>query len=197
MTASLFEITTVFVAQAGLWSPALIAVVFVLGALVAVPRPLLSVLCGFAFGWWGLPLAFVSAAVGASLVFIVGRRLLRPRISARLARSRVADAAARAVEIEGLRAVVLLRLSPVIPSSIQSYLFSVTALKFRPYLIGTIIGTLPGMVLQVWTGMVGRSMLEAGPHPATVALWGVGLVALVLATTLIGRRVQRLLAAQA
>ncbi len=183
-------------AAAGLWSPVLIAAAFVLGALVAVPRPLLSVVCGFAFGWWGLPLAFVSAALGASLVFVVGRHVLRPRISARVARNRVADAAFRAVELEGFRAVLLLRMSPVVPSSIQSYMFSITSLDFRAYLAGTVLGTLPAMVLQVWTGTVGRTMLEVGVPPGTTALWIVGLVALVLATALIGRRLRRLLVLQ-
>jgi uncharacterized membrane protein YdjX (TVP38/TMEM64 family) len=194
LTASLFETTAVFVAQAGLWSPAAFAAAFIIGALVALPRPLLSLLCGFAFGWWGLPLAVASAAAGAALAFVVGRRLLRPRISARLARSRVAGAAANAVELEGLRAVVLLRLSPMIPSSVQSYMFSVTSLPFRPYMVGTLIGTLPAIVLQVWTGTIGRSAIEAGVNPATIVLWLVGFGALVLATALIGRRVRRLLA---
>jgi uncharacterized membrane protein YdjX (TVP38/TMEM64 family) len=193
---SVFETSAAFMAAAGLWSPVLIAAAFVLGALVAVPRPLLSVVCGFAFGWWGLPLAFVSAALGASLVFVVGRHVLRPRISARVARNRVADAAFRAVELEGFRAVLLLRMSPVVPSSIQSYMFSITSLDFRAYLAGTVLGTLPAMVLQVWTGTVGRTMLEVGVPPGTTALWIVGLVALVLATALIGRRLRRLLVLQ-
>nr|WP_281411478.1 VTT domain-containing protein [Enterovirga sp. DB1703] len=164
--------------------------------MVAVPRPLLSVVCGFAFGWWGLPLAFVSAALGASLVFVVGRHLLRPRISERVARSRVADAAFRAVELEGFRAVLLLRMSPVVPSSIQSYLFSITSLDFRAYIAGTVLGTLPAMVLQVWTGTLGRTMIEAGLPAGTTALWAMGLVALVLATALIGRRLRGLLLAE-
>jgi uncharacterized membrane protein YdjX (TVP38/TMEM64 family) len=193
VTFYLFESLTALLAGAGLWSPLMIVVAFVLGALVAVPRPLLSVICGFAFGWWGLPLAFVSAAAGAMLVFVVGRRLLRPRVAARIGRNRVAEAAFRAVELEGFRAVVLLRLSPVIPSSFQSYLFSITSLGFGAYMAGTIVGTLPGMVVQVWAGTVGRSALEAGLPAGTILLWSVGLVALAAATLLIGRRVRRLL----
>ena len=198
MTVYILENSAAFLEGAGYWSAALVvAFIFVFGSLVAVPRPLLSIICGLAFGWWGLPLAIVSAALGAALVFVVGRNLLRPRISGRLAANRIAQVAFQAVELEGFRAVLLLRMSPLLPSSIQSYMFSVSSLTFRQYIAGTILGTLPAIAIQVWTGTLGRAVLAGEVAPGTMALWGVGVVALILATVLIGARVRRLLAAAA
>lgn len=194
MTASILDASTAFLEAVGVWSAAFaVAGMFVLGALVAVPRPLLSIICGLLFGWWGLPLAVVSAAFGAALVFAVGRTLLRPRVTARIGRSRVASAAFRAVELEGFRAVLLLRMSPLLPSSVQSYLFSVTSLNFPQYMAGTVIGTFPAIAIQVWTGTLGRTVLAGEVAPGTIALWGLGFVALLLATWLIGLRIRRLL----
>lgn len=194
MTAYILDSSTAYLETAGLWLAAfLVACTFVFGALVAVPRPLLSVLCGLAFGWWGLPLAVVSAGLGAALVFAVGRHMIRPRIAARLARNRVAQAAFQAVELEGFRAVLLLRMSPLLPSSIQSYLFSVSSLTFRQYIAGTVLGTFPAIAVQVWTGTLGRAILAGDVAPGTMALWGLGLAALIAATFLIGARIRRLL----
>ena len=194
MTAYILDNSTAFLDDAGLVLAALlVAGTFVFGALVAVPRPLLSILCGLAFGWWGLPLAIVSAGLGAALVFLVGRHVLRPRVAKRLARSRIAQAAFRAVELEGFRAVLLLRMSPLLPSSIQSYLFSISSLTFRQYIAGTVLGTLPGIAVQVWTGTLGRAVLDGDVAPGTVALWSLGLAALIAATWLIGTRIRRLL----
>ena len=175
MTAYILDSSTAYLETAGLWLAAfLVACTFVFGALVAVPRPLLSVLCGLAFGWWGLPLAVVSAGLGAALVFAVGRHMIRPRIAARLARNRVAQAAFQAVELEGFRAVLLLRMSPLLPSSIQSYLFSVSSLTFRQYIAGTVLGTFPAIAVQVWTGTLGRAILAGDVAPGTMALWASG-----------------------
>ncbi len=195
MTAYILESTTAYLDAAGHWSAALaVAFIFVFGSLVAVPRPLLSIICGLAFGWWGLPLAVISAGLGAALVFAVGRNLLRPRVSKRLAANRVARVAFQAVELEGFRAVLLLRMSPLLPSSIQSYLFSVSSLSFRQYMAGTILGTLPAIAIQVWTGTLGRAVLAGEVAPGTMAIWGLGVVALLAATYLIGRQIRRLLA---
>jgi uncharacterized membrane protein YdjX (TVP38/TMEM64 family) len=194
LTAHILDSATAYLDTAGLWLAAiLVASTFVFGALVAVPRPLLSVLCGLAFGWWGLPLAIVSAGLGAALVFVVGRHMLRPRVASRLARNRIAQAAFQAVELEGFRAVLLLRMSPLLPSSVQSYLFSVSSLTFGQYIAGTVLGTLPAIAVQVWTGTLGRAVLAGEVAPGTMALWGSGLVALIVATALIGARIRRLL----
>jgi uncharacterized membrane protein YdjX (TVP38/TMEM64 family) len=194
LTAQILDSATAYLDAAGLWLAAfLVAGTFVVGALVAVPRPLLSVLCGLAFGWWGLPLAIVSAGLGAALVFVVGRHMLRPRVASRLARNRIAQVAFQAVELEGFRAVLLLRMSPLLPSSIQSYLFSVSSLTFRQYIAGTVLGTLPAIAVQVWTGTLGRAVLAGEVAPGTMALWALGLVALIVATVLIGARIRRLL----
>jgi uncharacterized membrane protein YdjX (TVP38/TMEM64 family) len=196
VTVYILENSTAYLEQAGFLAAGLVvAFIFVFGALVAVPRPLLSIICGLAFGWWGLPLAVVSAALGAALVFAVGRHLLRPRVSSRLARSRLAQAAVQAVDLEGFRAVLLLRMSPLLPSSLQSYMFSVTSLTFGQYMAGTVLGTLPAIAIQVWTGTLGRAVLAGEVAPGTLALWGIGVVALIGATFLIGRRIRRLMAA--
>jgi uncharacterized membrane protein YdjX (TVP38/TMEM64 family) len=194
VTAYILDSSTAYLDAAGLGQAAiLVAVTFVFGALVAVPRPLLSILCGLAFGWWGLPLAIVSAGLGAALVFAVGRHMLRPRIAERVTRNRIAQAAFRAVELEGFRAVLLLRMSPLLPSSIQSYLFSISSLTFRQYIAGTVLGTLPGIAVQVWTGTLGRAVLAGDLAPGTLAIWSLGFGALIVATILIGRRIRRLL----
>jgi uncharacterized membrane protein YdjX (TVP38/TMEM64 family) len=198
VTSFIFESSTALLEQAGfVWAALVVMFIFVFGALVAVPRPLLSIICGLIFGWWGLPLAVVSAALGAALVFAVGRHLLRPRVSARLARNRLAHAALQAVDLEGFRAVVLLRMSPLLPSSVQSYMFSVTSLTFTQYFVGTVLGTFPAIAIQVWTGTLGRAALAGEVAPGTMALWSIGVVALVAATFLIGVRIRRLLAADA
>jgi uncharacterized membrane protein YdjX (TVP38/TMEM64 family) len=76
---------------------------------------------------------------------------------------------------------------------VQSYRFAVSSLNFREYIAGTVLGTLPGIAVQVWTGTLGRAVLAGDVAPGTMALWALGLAALITATWFIGTRIRRIL----
>jgi uncharacterized membrane protein YdjX (TVP38/TMEM64 family) len=59
-----------------------------------------------------------------------------------------------AIADEGLKIVVLLRLSPLLPLSLSNYLYGLTSLELRPYVLGSWLGMLPGTFLYVQTGAV-------------------------------------------
>jgi uncharacterized membrane protein YdjX (TVP38/TMEM64 family) len=85
----------------------------------------------------------------------------------------------------------LLRLSPLIPFNLSNYFYGLTAVKFWPYVLASWIGMLPGTLLYVYLGTVGRaglqaaSGMDAGRTPLEFALLGVGLAATVGATVLV------------
>jgi len=72
-----------------------------------------------------------------------------------------------AIADEGLKIVVLLRLSPLLPLSLSNYLYGLTSLELRPYVLGSWLGMLPGTFLYVQTGAV---RCEPGP-PLSKARW--------------------------
>lgn len=69
----------------------------------------------------------------------------------------------RAIADEGLKMVVLLRLSPLLPLSLSNYLYGLTSLELRPYVLGSWLGMLPGTFLYVQTGAVS----PLAPRPST------------------------------
>jgi uncharacterized membrane protein YdjX (TVP38/TMEM64 family) len=101
---------------------------------------------------------------------------------------------AQAVEEEGFRAVLLLRLGPVVPSSLLSYLLSTTRIPFRPYILATMLGIAPAICLQVVAGAAARAAVDAEVGGLLFALAAVGLLAFASAFTMIARRSRRLLA---
>ena len=181
------------VAAAGLGGAVALALSFAFGSLLLAPRPVLGFVAGLSYGFAGLPLALFSATLGAGLAFWISRRFAQPFVARFVATRPKMLAVTRAVDQEGWRAVLLMRLGPVVPSSLQSYLFGATRVPLWPYLAATLIGISPGVVVHVSAGALSRTALETAFQPSHAWLFLTGLVASALAVVMIGRRARRLL----
>ena len=103
----------------------------------------------------------------------------------------------RAVGREGLKIVLLLRLSPVFPFNLLNYALGLTSVRFRDYLIAS-AGMLPGTLLYIYAGkVVGDVARLAGgasvQGPAYYAVLVLGLAATVVVTTIVTRTARRAL----
>jgi uncharacterized membrane protein YdjX (TVP38/TMEM64 family) len=151
--------------------------VYVLSAVFFVPGSLLTLGAGFVFTTAlaslgrGVLLASVAVFVGASLgaiaSFLLGRYLFRDGFVARLTKKySVFEAIDKALEDKGLRIMVLLRLSPIIPFNVLNYVSGVTAIKLWHYVIAC-LGMIPGTVLYVFLGASAGSLSEIGSEDDT------------------------------
>lgn len=158
----------------------------------------------YAGAWLGPGPAFgvvtIASTLGASLAFLVGRRLARPAVERWIERRPRWRAIDRAVERGGWRIVVLLRLSLVIPYVVLNYLCAVTRLRFGSYLMSSVVAMAPGSLAYVLAGHAGRLGIEAaerggaGLHPGRWAVVIAGLAATIAAALLLARLARRELA---
>jgi uncharacterized membrane protein YdjX (TVP38/TMEM64 family) len=173
-----------------------VAAIFVVASL-GIPRVLLSVGTGAAFGMWSLAIVQPSATIGALLAFLISRHLVAQRARRRLETNPVATAIAEAIDSEGWRIVALIRLASPIPSSVASYVFGLTRIGVVPYTIATLVFTLPQNILFVYLGATGRAVMSDGAlSPLQLGLFALGLVCLGLAVFLISRTAARALRAR-
>ena len=187
-------------ALGGWVAPLLFIAVYVAASVAFVPGALLTLLAGAVFGLArGVPLVFVSAVLGSSAAFGIARTLIRERITRWLERDSRTAAVNEAVADEGLKVVLLLRLSPVVPYNLLNYALGASRLRYRDFLAGS-VGMLPGTVLYTYYGKVigDVTALAAGTAPPRgaeyYALLAVGLAATVAATLLITRAAKTRLA---
>jgi uncharacterized membrane protein YdjX (TVP38/TMEM64 family) len=169
------------VSRLGALGPAIYFVLYVLGTVVLAPSPLMSIAAGVAFGWWGLPLAVISATAGATCSFLLSRYFFGETLEDWLMQRRISKAAKNAVDEEGWRVLLLLRLSPVVPFGLLNYLLGLTNTPVTIYVLWTAIGILPGSIVDIYIGIVGAS---AG-GTAQFAYMVLGLVATVIVVVLI------------
>jgi uncharacterized membrane protein YdjX (TVP38/TMEM64 family) len=176
----------------GVWGVALFALIYIVGAVVLLPAGLLSIVAGFAYGFWGLPLVVVAATIGAALAFLIARYAARDRVQHWLLGRRKLAAIDRAVAEDGWKIVALLRLSPAVPFNLQNYLFGVTAVPFTDFVVATFFGIIPGAALFTYVGVLGGEAADAGP--VRWALFAAGLAATAAAAVLIARKARARLA---
>ncbi|MEO7387073.1 MAG: VTT domain-containing protein, partial [Gammaproteobacteria bacterium] len=122
----------------------------------------------------------LSATVGATLAFLVARYLFHDRVNALVGKRPGLKAVNQAISEEGWKIVVLLRLSPVLPFNLQNYFYGVTDVKLVHYVPATFLGILPGTLLYVYLGSVGKAASGEGGGPLQWLLFATGLLATVV-----------------
>jgi uncharacterized membrane protein YdjX (TVP38/TMEM64 family) len=174
----------------GIWGVAIFAGVFIAATLVLAPDWPLAIAAGMVYGVGALPVILTAAMIAAALAFLIARYLLRHRVRELLANERKFAAIDRAVTEEGWKIVFLMRLSPLVPFNVQNYLFGVTGISFRHYIAATCAGIVPGALLFVYLGALGK--VSGGP--IEWAFLAVGLLATAAAVILVARKAKTKLA---
>ena len=189
------------VAALGPWGPVAVAGLYALLAVALVPGLLLTLAAGALFGVVvGSVVVFVGATTGAALSFLIARHLAREAVARVVARHPRFAAVDQAIGADGLRTVLLLRMSPLFPFVLLNYGLGLTTVRFRDFLLGS-VGMVPLIVLYVYLGqLAGEAALAAGGAPPrgplTYAALGAGLLVTVLVTVRISRRARQALEAR-
>ncbi len=183
----------------GFWGPLVFMAGYAIATVAFVPGSLLTLGAGAIFGLAkGVVYVFVAASIGATLAFLVSRYVARSAIEQRLAGNEKFAAIDSAVGEQGLKIVMLLRLSPVFPFNLLNYGLGLTKVSLRDYVLAH-IGMLPGTLLYVYYGKLAGDVaaLASGAETERGAeYWivlGLGLVATVVVTTIVTRIARRAL----
>jgi phosphatidylserine/phosphatidylglycerophosphate/cardiolipin synthase-like enzyme/uncharacterized membrane protein YdjX (TVP38/TMEM64 family) len=141
---------------------------YLVGGLLLVPITLLIGATVLVFGpIEGALYAVVGTFASASSTYAIGRLLGRDLVR-RLA-GRSLNALSRRLAKRGLLAMTLVRLLPVAPFSIVNAVAGASRIGWRDFLLGSLIGMLPGIV--VIAAFVDRTVAVVDdPAPATIAV---------------------------
>jgi len=183
----------------GPWGVVFYIGVYAIATVLFVPGWILTVGAGVAFGlFWGTFTALIGATIGATFAFLIARYVARGAVSKRFGKNKKFEAIDNAIGQQGWKMVGLLRLSPLVPFNLSNYLYGLTAIAFVPYFFATLVGMLPGTVLYVYLGTIGKIGLEASKGAAEKSaleyvFLGVGLAATMIVTILVTRAARRAL----
>ena len=172
---------------------------YALWVTLLLPGVWASMLAGALYGtWWGSLIVFIGACLGAEAAFLLGRTLLRGWAQRRLAALPKLQAVEQAVSREGLKLVLLTRLSPAFPFSLLNFAYGLSEVSLRDYSIG-LIAILPGTILFCGLGALAGDVARFGEvlsGEADAGTWALrigGLLATVASVWLAGKAAQRAL----
>jgi len=185
-----------WIGKLGAWGPVIFIGIYIVAAVLFIPGSVLTLGAGALFGVvLGSVCVSISATLGATAAFLVGRYLARDAIARKIGKNEKFAAIDRAVADEGWKIVLLTRLSPVFPFTLLNYAFGLTRVKLGHYVLASWIGMMPGTVMYVYLGSLVK--VSAGHRQRTTGEWvlyGVGLLATVAVTMFVTRLARKALA---
>lgn len=181
----------------------LFILLYVVATVAFLPGSIVTLGAGVVFGVvFGSIYVFIGAVLGSTLAFLIGRYLARDWVAKKIAGNPKFAAIDDAVGREGLKIVLLTRLSPIFPFNLLNYAYGITNVSLKDYVIGS-VGMIPGTIMYVYIGSLAGSLASIGtgaatsdPQAATVQriIQVIGFVATVAVTLYVTRLARQALA---
>lgn len=172
------------------WAPVAFIVLYTLFNVMLVPATILSLTAGVVWGWLvGGLWVLVASTIGSAVPYFIAysgsdwvEHLVKGK--AHLLHEKLQD--------EGLVTLLLLRLVPIVPYNVLNYASGLAGIRPRDYIIGTFIGTIPGIFIFTYLAdSIATGVLSPKDAFLRILLAGVLLGALVLIGRLLAGRVKR------
>jgi phospholipase D1/2 len=152
------------------WAPFIVIAAYVIGGLIAFPLTLLITATAIVFDpWAAIVLSLAGSIASAVTSYALGRRVVRETVMRAFG-----DAVAKLrgfLQNSGIIAVATIRMVPIAPFTLVNLAAGAIGVPVRDYLIGTILGLLPGTIALT---AFGRQLRQIAEHPT---LTNVGLLA--------------------
>lgn len=167
--------------QAGIWAPVVYIAVYVIATMFVLPSTALNLTGGAIFGpWLGVLWTTIAAIAAALLSFTFTRTIGREIIAARL--SGQWQALDTEIRLGGVFYIFAIRLLPIIPYGLVNFTAGLTSVSFKDYLLGTLLGTTPGILPFVLMGSFGLTALKTGEILPLLAAMGLAALLIAIAT---------------
>ena len=179
-TATWFSQASEWIASQGVWAIPVFISIYVIAAIFGIPNIVLILAAGTLFGLAkGVVSASAADTLSTAACFIIGQTAGRRWLTKILKSDSRFHKLDRVFAKKGWTIVLLTRLSPVLPSNVLNYGFSLTKINFGQYLFFSWLGMLPVIFTYVYIGTFGASILTLDKSPQGLAFQAIGLLATI------------------
>lgn len=151
--------------ELGWWAPAAFILLWVAASVFFLPGLVLTIMGGLIFGAaWGTLWTTIGANLGAVAAFLIGRYAARGMVEAMMERNAALRRIDEGVRRHGWRMLMITRLVPVFPFNVQNYVYGLTGISLRTYILVTLPCMVPATLAynlaagSIRTGDLGRSI---------------------------------------
>ena len=150
----------------GAWASAVFILIWIVACVLLVPGLPITVVGGLVFGAvWGAVWTTVGANLGAAAAFLVGRYAARGMVEGWIEKNKSLKKIDEGVRQQGWRMLMITRLVPIFPFSIQNYVYGLTDIPFRTYILVTIPTIIPATIAFNFAIGSAREVILSGGQP--------------------------------
>ena len=148
----------------------------IISATLGIPGTPLTLLAGSLFGkLFGTIIALIGNTLGATTAFLLSRYVLRDYVAEHiLTKYPKIKSYDEKIKNKGFATVVALRLIPLFPFNALNFLFGITSIPLKKYVVGSFLGMIPGTFVFVYFGESLRML-----SPLNILLAILGIIALI------------------
>lgn len=184
----------------GAWAALLFILLMTAVVVLLLPGVMFTTGAGFVFGVIeGSLWVVIGTTAGATIAFLIARRLFGARARGFVTRHARLQLVTEELAPHGWKIVMLTRLVPFFPFKLSNYFFGLTAVSLRGFIGGTLIGTIPFSVHNVYLGAIAAELASGGARhagygPLEWVLYGAGFAAALAGVVYFSRVARRALA---
>ena len=153
----------------GWWAPVVFALLWIVASVLFLPGLAITIVGGLVFGAvWGTVWTTVGANLGAIAAFLVGRYAARGMVESMVEKNQALKKIDEGVRRQGWRMLMVTRLVPIFPFNIQNYVYGLTDIPLKTYVLVTLPCMLPATIAynfaagSVRTGDFGKTLWYLG-----------------------------------
>ena len=153
----------------GLWAPLVFVLLWIVAAVFFLPGLAITIAGGLIFGAvWGTVWTTVGANLGAIAAFLIGRYAARDMVEGMVEKNQALKKIDEGVARQGWRMLMITRLVPIFPFNVQNYVYGLTDIPLRTYVLVTVPCMLPATIAfnfaagSVRTGDFGKTLWYLG-----------------------------------
>jgi uncharacterized membrane protein YdjX (TVP38/TMEM64 family) len=131
-----------------------------------IPAFIISLATGFMLGVFpGFLIISTGTTLGAIVSFILARTVARGLIEQKLIGHHKFQSLDRAVGRQGFKVVLLSRIAPFLSYNVLNYMYGISQVSVRDYVLGTWLGMIPASVAFAFLGASARSIPDILADP--------------------------------
>ncbi len=145
-----------FIEGYGVWVPVVYVLALTILPAVFFPVPIFAIVAGLMFGFGeGTLFTMVGTTLNSAVMFFLAKSLAKDTLT-KFLKKRLPEKWSKVFgnidHKRGFWSILILRLIPVIPNNLINYGAGLTSIRFRSYILATILGILPGTLVFINIG---------------------------------------------
>ena len=153
----------------GGWAPTVFILIWIVACVLLLPGLPISLVGGLVFGaLWGSVWTTVGANLGAASAFLIGRYAARGMVQGWIEGNKSLKKIDEGVKQQGWRMLMITRLVPLFPFNVQNYVYGLTNIPFRTYVLVTLPSMIPATIAYNFASGSAREVILSGGQPEAV-----------------------------